>query len=58
MTPESDYPTIDVDDIARVARARIVRFDSDTMQETWTTDNVMTTRLDFIECLEEKDVDL
>lgn len=58
ITPEVDWPVIDIADIRRIARARIVRFDSDSMQETWMTDNVMTTRLDFIECLEEKDVEL
>ncbi len=58
ITPDEDWPSIDIADISRIARARKVRFDADTMQETWMTDNVMTTRLDIIECLEEKDVEL
>lgn len=58
ITPTEDFPVFDTDDVVRVARARIVRFDSDAMQETWVSDDVMTTRLGFIECLNEMDSEL
>jgi hypothetical protein len=58
ITPIEDFPVFDPNDVVRVARARIVRFDADAMQESWANDNVMTTRLGFIECLNEMDVEL
>lgn len=58
LTVTPDLPTIDLTQVRRIARARYVRFDSDAMTETWATDGVMTTRLGFIECLREEDVDL
>ena len=58
ITVATALPVIATTDIRRVARARIVRFDSDTMTETWFNDNAIATRLGFIECLEEGDVEL
>jgi hypothetical protein len=42
----------------RVARARLVRFDSDEMEETWTTAGVARSSLKVIETLDEQDVEL
>lgn len=58
ITPLTPFPVFDPTDAVRVARARIVRFDSDAMTESWINDDVMTTRLGFIECLNEMDVEL
>lgn len=58
LTVSPDLPAIDLSQVRRIARGRYMRFDSDAMQETWTTDGVMTTRLGFIETLREEDVDL
>ena len=49
VTAATALPSINLSDIKRIARARIMRFDADAMQETWATDDVMTTRLGFIE---------
>lgn len=58
LTVTPDLPSIDLTQVRRVARARFMRFDGDSMAETWNTDNVMTTRLGFLETLEEEDVEL
>lgn len=58
ITVDPDLPVIDLTQVRRIARARFMRFDSDAMTETWDTDNVLTTRLGFIETLEEEDVEL
>lgn len=58
LTSATALPSINVANIRRIARARLVRFDSDAMTETWVTDNAMTTRADIIECLREEDVEL
>lgn len=58
LTVTPDLPAIDLTQVRRIARARYVRFDSDAMTESWATDGVMTTRLGFIECLREEDVEL
>lgn len=41
--------------VARVARARVTRFEEDTMEETWETDGYMETELSFIETLDDRD---
>jgi len=43
--------------ISSVARARLVRFDSDAMEETWHTDETMETQFSVIELLEEGEVE-
>ena len=58
LTLAEALPAFALSQIRRLTRARIVRFDSDAMREVWLTDNVMNTNLGFIECLEEKDVEL
>lgn len=48
---------IDLSQIDFVARARLSRFDSDAMKETWRTNNVCDIRLRTIEVQNEKTVD-
>jgi hypothetical protein len=43
-------------DVVRIARARFTRFESDEMEESWKHTGYMSTRLRFIEALNEKDV--
>lgn len=58
ITVDPPLPALVVADVIRVARARRVRFDSDEMEETWTTAGLAETKLKVIEVLEEKDVTL
>ncbi len=46
---------LSVANVARIARARVTRFLSDELSESWTTTGHMTTRLAFIEALNEAD---
>lgn len=48
---------IDLSQIKFVARARLSRFDSDTLKESWITNNVCGVRLKTIETQNEKTVD-
>ena len=50
--------SLDSDDVIRVARARMVRFDSDEMEERWSHAGLVEIDLTVIEVLEEKDVTL
>ncbi|MEK7425259.1 MAG: hypothetical protein AAB131_15620, partial [Actinomycetota bacterium] len=47
-----------VGDIRRTARARLVRFKEDELQETWDHTGAVTSEFELIEVLEEKDVTL
>jgi len=46
---------LDVNDVVRVARARLVRFTSDEFRETWTHTGLMTSSISVIEVLNESD---
>lgn len=54
----NDLPTIDVSQIARCSRARLVRFASDAFPERWHTTEVCESRVRTIEVLNEKEVDI
>lgn len=54
----NDLPAIDVSQIARCSRARLVRFMEDALEERWHSTAVCETRLRTIELLNEKEVDL
>lgn len=47
--------SLNVGDVVRVARARVTRFASDELVETWNHTGYMSTRLRFIEALNERD---
>jgi hypothetical protein len=53
----NDLPAgLDVNDVHRVARARLTRFAGDEFTEVWTHTGLMTCAVSFIECINEIDV--
>lgn len=56
ITVTPALPTnLDVTQVARVARSRITRFESDELREIWTTAGYLSASVSFIECLNEED---
>jgi hypothetical protein len=58
MTVDPPLPTLNASDVLRVARARLVRFTSDEMEESWANAGLLETRLEIIETLEDQDIEL
>lgn len=54
----NDLPAIDVSQIARFSRARIKRFQSDALEERWSTTDTVRISLLTVEVLNEKEIDL
>lgn len=57
-TTGASLPAIDVNQVQRIARARLSRWDHDNLTESWSTTDVMRTSLTAIEVLNEREVEL
>lgn len=59
VTVTPALPTgLSFDDVLRGARARVTRFDGDTLDENWISDGVSQIGIRLIECLDEQDYPL
>ncbi len=59
ITVSPDLPAgLDAADVIRVARARLVRFDSDELQERWSHSGLAQSEVRFLETLEDQDIEL